>query len=102
MNEHRGIVGRPFRKGASGNPGGRPKELREVVDLARSHGPEAIETLAEIMTNPESPPAARVAGANAILDRGHGKPKETVDATVLTTLEDLVMASMRIEREEAE
>jgi hypothetical protein len=60
-------------EGVSGNPGGSQKELREVVDLARSHGPEAIETLAE------SPPAVRVAAASHILDRAYGKPKETVE-----------------------
>ncbi len=36
-----------------------------VVELARSHAPGAIETLAETMTNPEAPPAARIAAANA-------------------------------------
>jgi len=66
-----------------------------VVELARSHAPGAIETLAEIMSNQEAPPAARVAAANALLDRGWGKPKETVETTVRTTLEDLVMASYR-------
>jgi|SRR5271165_1995094 len=72
-------LGRPFAKGVSGNPGGRPKELREIVELARSYAPEAIETLALIMANPEAPPAARVA-ANAILDRGFGKPTQPVEA----------------------
>ena len=91
MNEHHKVTGRPFRKGVNGNPGGRPRELRDVVELARSHVPEAIETLALIMANPEAPPAARVAAANAILDRGWGKPKEMVEATVQTTLEQLVM-----------
>jgi hypothetical protein len=96
MNEHRKVVGRPFRLGESGNPGGRPKELRDVIELARSHAPEAIETLALIMANPQAPPAARVAAANGILDRGYGRPKETVDHTVRTTLEDLVMESYRL------
>ncbi|WP_447986972.1 DUF5681 domain-containing protein [Nitrospira sp. Nam74] len=32
-----------WKPGQSGNPGGRPKVLIEVRDLARNHGREAIE-----------------------------------------------------------
>jgi hypothetical protein len=60
--------------------------MRGVVELARSHSPEAIRTL-QSMRNDEASPAARVAAANAILDRGYGKPKETVDANVRTSWE---------------
>jgi hypothetical protein len=70
--------GRPFPKGVSGNPGGRPKELRDVVELARSHSPDAIKTLASVMQDEEAPPAARVAAANALLDRGYRKPAQAV------------------------
>jgi len=41
--------GRPFAKGVSGNPGGRPRELADVKALAREHTTEAIETLVELM-----------------------------------------------------
>ena len=41
--------GRPFSKGLSGNPGGRPKVLGDVQELAREKSPEAIETLSTIM-----------------------------------------------------
>ena len=34
--------GRPFQKGVSGNPGGRPKVLGDVQELARQKSPEAI------------------------------------------------------------
>jgi hypothetical protein len=36
-------------------------------------------SLAEIMNDPEIPPAARVAAANAILDRGWGRPKQPLE-----------------------
>jgi hypothetical protein len=74
--------------------------LRDIIDLARSHAPEAIETLAQIITNLETPPAARVAAANAILDRGFGKPKETIGATMRgPTLEELVMESYLLQKQ---
>ena len=68
----------PFEKGQSGNPGGRPKVVAEVKELAREHTSEAIETLVSIMTNTKSAPAARVSAANALLDRGYGKPPQHI------------------------
>jgi len=70
--------GRPFEKGVSGNPGGRPKVLGDVQELARQQSPQAISTLAAIMGDEKAPPAARVAAANALLDRGYGKPTQLV------------------------
>jgi hypothetical protein len=69
-------IGKPFKKGHSGNPGGRPKVVAEVQELARQHTTDAVETLVSIMTNPNSAPAARVSAANALLDRGYGKPPQ--------------------------
>ena len=71
-------IGKPFKKGQSGNPGGRPKVVAEVKELARAHTGEAIQTLVSIMTNPKSAPAARVSAANALLDRGYGKPPQHI------------------------
>jgi Family of unknown function (DUF5681) len=72
------LVGRPFPKGVSGNPGGRAKGLKEVTELARHHAPEAIDTLVRIMRDPKANAAARGAAANALLDRGYGKAVATV------------------------
>lgn len=69
------MPGRPFQKGVSGNPGGRPKD--EVRELARKHGPAAIERLAEIMDGPDI--KAAVSAAQALLDRGYGKPSQPLE-----------------------
>jgi hypothetical protein len=63
-----------FEPGQSGNPGGRPKGLAEVQQLAREHAPAAVRTLARIMRSRASDDRARIAAAVALLDRGFGKP----------------------------
>ncbi len=72
-----GVRGKPFQKGKSGNPGGRPKELEQVKELAREHTPEAIKTLAKWMKS--NNPKAAVASAIALLDRAWGKPSQQID-----------------------
>jgi hypothetical protein len=71
--------GRPFQPGQSGNPGGRPKDVGIVRDLARAHTESAVLTLVAIMTNSQEKGAARVAAAQAILDRGWGKAVQALD-----------------------
>jgi hypothetical protein len=71
-----------FSKGQSGNPGGRPKVVGEVQELARQYTGEALKTLVGIMRNKKAPPAARAMASNAILDRGYGKPAQTMNANI--------------------
>jgi hypothetical protein len=82
--------GRPFAKGQSGNPGGQPKTpltieaqriKADVKALAQEQGPEAIRQLSIIMQDEDAPHAARVSAATALLDRGYGRPSQTVDMT---------------------
>src|SRR5215207_1463599 len=68
-----------FKPGQSGNPGGRPKVIAHVQELAREHTSEAIATLVAVMRDPKSSAAARVAASNALLERGYGKPTQPIE-----------------------
>ena len=68
--------GRQFEKGRSGNPRGRPKEDQTITELARTHGPRAIEVLRELMDDPKASASARAMAAERILDRAYGKPAQ--------------------------
>lgn len=72
-------TGRRFVKGVSGNPGGMHKGTAELKKIAREWTESAIRTLGAVMADVKAPPAARVAAASAILDRGHGKPTQQVE-----------------------
>lgn len=88
-------------KHGGARPGaGRPKGSRDAVtkehqstiaELARAHGPMALQTLVNIARSEASSEGARVAAANAILDRAYGKPLQGVDLTgsvgLIVTLE---------------
>ena len=54
------------------------KSLTEIRSLARSHTRTAINILVGIMRSKDATPAARVSAANAILDRGWGKPPQAI------------------------
>jgi hypothetical protein len=69
------------REGA-GRPKGQVSEAkRQISEEAKEHGQAALNALLDVMANPEEPASARVSAANAILDRGYGKPQQTVDNT---------------------
>ena len=70
-----------FQPGQSGNPGGRRRKSdddRKVEELARAYGVEAIKTLASIMRSAKAPASARSAAAQAVLDRGFGRPQQSI------------------------
>ena len=71
-----------WRKGQSGNPGGRPKVIGDLQEQARQWAPEALEALREIAASKDAPPSARVSAAVALLDRGYGKPAQSIDAKI--------------------
>ena len=66
-----------FISGHSGNAGGRPKDEHRVAELARSYTTEAIDTLVALMRSGKDE-RVRGTAAQALLDRGWGKPKVEV------------------------
>ena len=78
--------GTPFKKGQSGNPGGRPKIANEVRELARVHTVAAINKLAKIMNSKKSTDRDALAAANSLLARGYGKPTQDVMFAKQSTL----------------
>jgi glycerol-3-phosphate O-acyltransferase len=58
------------------------KTPTDIRSLARAHTETAIRTLAGIMEQAAAPHAARVAAAQALLDRGWGKAVQYVEAEV--------------------
>lgn len=74
------MVGRPFAKGQSGNPGGRPRQLAAVQALARRHTVAAIKVLHEISKGEHGAKAADMSkAAETLLARGWGQPTQPVN-----------------------
>lgn len=78
-----------FVKGQSGNPGGRPKADQSLRELARTHTADAITALVRVMTSKKSPAAAVVSAAIALLDRGHGRPMQSMEVNADLTIDDV-------------
>jgi hypothetical protein len=67
---------KPFKKGQSGNPGGRSKTTREIAQLALEGSERAIRRLIELIDSRDERVA--LSAAIAVLDRGCGKPVQAI------------------------
>ena len=62
--------------------GSTAKQITDVRDAARQHTLAAVETLVSVMEDLKAPHSARVAAANGLLDRGHGKATQHIEAEI--------------------
>jgi hypothetical protein len=64
----------------AGRPPGAPNKVTASVrEAAQVFSDEAVNTLAAIMKDGKAPAVARIAASNAILDRAHGRPHQSID-----------------------
>ena len=73
-------VGKPFIKGKSGNPKGRPKENPEVKEILKAASVDAAKKLVELMHSDIE--KISLTATVEILNRTEGKPRENVAMNV--------------------
>lgn len=66
-----------FVKGLSGNPTGRRPIAPDIVELAQQYSVEAINTAAQVMRHSKDP-RVKLAAAELLLNRAHGRAAQTL------------------------
>jgi hypothetical protein len=75
------VVGRPFRKRLSGNPGGRPKGLsRYVRELVGDDGRRIADFMLGVLDDETERTETRMQAGQWLADRGFGKAPVTLGA----------------------
>lgn len=69
------------REKTGGRQKGTPNKVQrvDIAKVARVYSLRALETIISVMEDPEEAGSVRLAAANALLDRAHGKPKQMTE-----------------------
>ena len=85
------VPGRPFEKGKSGNPSGRPKKDPSVTAMFKGACPDAVKLLITTMNDENVKPELRVDCAKTIINRVMGKELQPIQADVFKAEQPLTL-----------
>ena len=71
--------GKPFEKGKSGNPSGRPKMDKDARAMLKAATPAAVKLLVYTLNDSNVKIETRVKCAEDVLDRVYGKANQPID-----------------------
>jgi hypothetical protein len=86
QNSKKTAPGRPFQKGQTGNPGGRPRIAPDVKEALAAASPLAAQRLVQLVKSDDEDVALKA--SMALLDRVYGKPSQPVEHSGLGELTD--------------
>lgn len=87
-------VGRVFVRGHSGNPRGRPKGIKAAAQRrVGENGEKAIDAIWRIASNPLNSDRLRLEALTVLLDRGFGRPAQTMAVEGGSELKPLIITT---------
>jgi hypothetical protein len=90
------VIGRPFPKGVSGNPGGKPKGLASRIREETANGAEMVAFVLDVFRDDTESTKMRLEAATWLADRAFGRPAMVAQLMIdeqRATLNDLLEMS---------